>query len=934
METAFRSPPAADGTDGPPRPESAPRRRLLTATMVLAAVLFVLLTIGTSLIGRTAFYGGGLILNNPPWLAERFDPIDTNNIYVGDTVDATIPTRTEMMERIRGGDWPGWTSLQGPGSELASVPNVGLLAPTAVAWWLLPTELAPGWEKLTVLVVAAAGTALFLRRLRLSRHAAWLGGMVYAGSGFMIAWTNWPQAGVAAMLPWLFWAVERSIQLRTVRSVVPVALSVAALVLGGFPAVTGWGLYAAGFYALVRLVVPPAGGRVDWRAAPAQAGRLIAGLVLGVCVAAAQLSVFLFQFLDLDLAYRANGFGATVPLRMALTSVFPHTWGINGGIFYSRTNPIEANAYLGAAAAVLCVLAVVSRRPRETPRGVRTFLVALAAFCAFLVYVQAPFTDWIGSLPIFSGNPIMRLVSILLLACAFLAGFGAEAVLRPVEGARRLRSRLLASVVIAGFGISLVALAVFVHSEVAPWLDTPDMPGVPVYRWLAVALAGAGAVTAIGLLLQWRPRAAAALFAVVPLIVAAQGLVAARPAWEQVDADRFYPETDMHEYLEEHLGHDRLVTTGSTMLVGTSAYYGLRAATGHVFFPQPYSELIDRIAPNGRMSPTYWMLPAGLDLDLWHSPGLDRLSARYLVADSGTGIPGALAPLVTGDRDAPLPVAPVTVALPPGPLRGLNLDLVSGPAEEWTGGYVVAELLDPAGVTVAATRRLVRYPHAAGPLPVPLAAEDAGDRPLTLRLRWEGDSPAPVLRTGAAGVPALTLVRPADDGLRLASDDDGVVWERTSALPRIRWASSAVVVDNPALRADTVAYDDIAPDAVVLSGPGEDVDGLPAALEITEDSGDTVSVEVDAEGAGYLVLAESVQADWSVTVDGEDAPIVAADHAYGGVHVPAGEHRVEFRYTPRGQPGGTVVSLAALAVLAVLALPPRVWSRIRRRRAG
>ena len=905
--------------------------RLLTVGMVLAAVAFVAITLGTSLIGRTAFYGGGVLLNNAPWIADVNQPVAIDNNLVGDTIDVVLPSRAEIVERARDGDLAGWTSRQGPGTELGSVPSYGLLAPTAVAWWVLPTDLAPGWERLTILIVAAAGTALFLRRVGLGGHAAWTAGMVYAASGFMISWTNWPQAAVAGTMPWLLWAVERSLQRRTLGSVVPVALVVAALLLGGFPALTGWAIYLAGGYALLRLIAEAGREGADagrWRTAAAQIGRLTLGLVLGVGLAAAQLAVFVMQFLELDTSYRAGGFAATQPLRMGLTTLFPHTWGTTVNVFFTRTNPIEANAYLGAAAAVLCVLAVVSRPHPSVLRGVRSYFVAAAALCAVLVYVQGPLVAWMGQLPVFSGNPIGRLVALMLLALSVLAGFGADAILRPrPEGSVR---RVLAVLAVVATGLVVLLLARFVRNEVNGQrsVDPALAAATTTTPFLIAAVALAGVVVALVLLRHWRPRAAVAAFVVVPIAVSVQGVVAAAPVWEQVDADRFYPATDMHEFLLENIGHDRLATTGLTMLNGTPAYYGLRSATGHVFFPEPYSDLINRISPEGRLTPTYWTLPGGVDVDLWQSPGLDRLAVRFLPADSESALPGNEVPVVTGQSSGALGEDPVEVTLPAGPLRGVYLQLAEGPAEP-SSGYLVADLTDSSGATVATTRRLVRFPRPAGALPVPLAAEDL-DGAATLRLSWDGPG-SPSFATDAAGIPALSVITPEDDGLRLADDDNGAVWERTTALPRIRWASSSRVVEDADRRADVLAGIDLPPDTVVLSEPGRDTDEQAATVEVQEDSGDTVAVAVDAEGAGYLVLADAIQSDWSVEVDGRAATIEDADHAFGAVHLPAGRHDVVFTYTPRGQQLGAAVSIGSLVVLLTLALAPAIR---RRRRVG
>jgi hypothetical protein len=127
-----------------------------------------------------------------------------------------------------------------------------------------------------------------------------------------------------------------------------------------------------------------------------------------------------------------------------------------------------------------------------------------------------------------------------------------------------------------------------------------------------------------------------------------------------------------------------------------------------------------------------------------------------------------------------------------------------------------------------------------------------------------------------------------------------------------------------------VANDPIPADTVVLDAEAEPADGAPADVEVLEDSGDVVRARVDAEGAGYLVLADAVQSDWTVTVDGTEAEIVDADHAFGAVHVPAGVHEVSYAYTPRGGTEGVAASGVGLAALALMALPPS-WARRTRR---
>ena len=100
-----------------------------------------------------------------------------------------------------------------------------------------------------------------------------LGGITFAGTGFMVAWLGFPQTRVAAFIPALFWVVERLIQERRARDAALVALPVAALLLGGFPSVAGYALLTAGSYAVVRLACRASRGAAagDPAGAPASA---------------------------------------------------------------------------------------------------------------------------------------------------------------------------------------------------------------------------------------------------------------------------------------------------------------------------------------------------------------------------------------------------------------------------------------------------------------------------------------------------------------------------------------------------------------------------------------------------------------------------------------------------------------------------------------
>ena len=51
---------------------------------------------------------------------------------------------------------------------------------------------------------------------------------------------------------------------------------------------------------------------------------------------------------------------------------------------------------------------------------------------------------------------------------------------------------------------------------------------------------------------------------------------------------------------------------------------------------------------------------------------------------------------------------------------------------------------------------------------------------------------------------------------------------------------------------------------------------------------------------GFLVSSETYHPGWRAVIDGNAASMVLTNHAFRGMYVPAGNHRVEMRYYPTG----------------------------------
>jgi UDP-N-acetylmuramate--alanine ligase len=70
----------------------------------------------------------------------------------------------------------------------------------------------------------------------------------------------------------------------------------------------------------------------------------------------------------------------------------------------------------------------------------------------------------------------------------------------------------------------------------------------------------------------------------------------------------------------------------------------------------------------------------------------------------------------------------------------------------------------------------------------------------------------------------------------------------------------------------------------------------PGSAKIVEDRGERIRLRVDPDTASYLVLTDTWYPGWRARVDGEDRPVVRANHFFKAVRVRPGGESVEFRY--------------------------------------
>jgi hypothetical protein len=155
-----------------------------------------------------------------------------------------------------------------------------------------------------------------------------------------------------------------------------------------------------------------------------------------------------------------------------------------------------------------------------------------------------------------------------------------------------------------------------------------------------------------------------------------------------------------------------------------------------------------------------------------------------------------------------------------------------------------------------------------------------------------------------------------------------VVYERLPAPPHA-WIVHDVraVARGDALPLLTIRAIDPYRTALVEGTPPQSEEPPPSANEsarVTRYEPDMLTIETTSAAPGLLVVSEIYALGWRATVDGEDAPVLATDHALRGVPLPAGEHTVAFHYEPTPLRLGLTISGIAWVAM-IVAIIAAIW---------
>lgn len=574
--------------------ESAERGHFYLWVVALAGVLAVLLH-------ASLFEGRGLvpsdgIFNFAPWLESTNQP---SNSLLGDQYLVFVPQHEFTHREVMKGHFPLWNpNLECGIPNLASIQGA-LLYPINVLLLPLSAFYAGGVAALLKLFLAGFFTMLYMRLLGASNAGAFLAGLVFSLSGFMICWLGHPHVNSAICMPALLYLLERTFQFgensgegllskRSLRVWACLGIAFGWLLLGGHPpTMIQVGLFA-GVYFLFRLF----GQRNDKPLT--RMALALAAVGVGVLLAAPALLPFLeyYRHSSMDASSLVmNRAAIRSPLNTLILLLFPRLSGtpVDGfedtmlwlGIGNLMPNFVERTGYVGVLPWMLALCAIVFNRNRWT-----IFYGGVVVVSLLIVYGMPPFPALFDSLPIVKNVNPTRLVLMAGFGVGVLAGFGWDGFYRLENRRKRLWAVaafwMFIGIFLLGYWLKVEPRWNHLEASYKAYLDSQfqTMGGnvlVSVALLVPVITRLYGLRSIIGL--GW---------IALDLLSFGMGL---NPA---VRRDCFYPSAPSIRWLQQDKSNFRVLGLGMAFTPDAPELYGIKDVRGYDFVTvRRYEELIN-----------------------------------------------------------------------------------------------------------------------------------------------------------------------------------------------------------------------------------------------------------------------------------------------------------------------------------------------------
>ncbi len=153
-----------------------------------------------------------------PWLDYKWGfptGVPVKNSLISDVPSLLYPWRSLVIDQLKAGRLPLWNPYYFDGLPLLANFQAAVFSYVNLFFLFLPKALAWSWGVMLSPLLTMTIMYLFLRHKKLSLFPSLLGGVVFALSGFEIAWLQYNVHGHTALfLPLILWAIDEILEKR------------------------------------------------------------------------------------------------------------------------------------------------------------------------------------------------------------------------------------------------------------------------------------------------------------------------------------------------------------------------------------------------------------------------------------------------------------------------------------------------------------------------------------------------------------------------------------------------------------------------------------------------------------------------------------------------------------------------------------------------
>jgi hypothetical protein len=825
--------------------------------------LIPLLLVGA---GAAVIFGGDLFHGSDLFFKAIRDP----NPFVG-----SYAWQEYHHSALVEGRFPLWNPWNGMGTPQIANYQSGFFSPLIAPLFLFPLSLVAVPYLLLRLVLAGWGMSLYLHRLGLSPGSCAMGALAFGLSGWMIQYVNNQTLVIDLLIPFILVFLERVREEKRIRDTLVLLALLCLVLVGGQPGSALFTITFAGAYALF----------FTWRD-----GKILAIFAMTGGIAFVLSLVQLFPFFELmpqGWSYHLPGFGLQhLHLSEIITLVAPGFYGFTSD---NRIAIMQQLPYLGVIPVVLCLMCALHFR--AMPGQVKFFLLAILVCLGFLHGLPGFFQ--VMSIPGLNRLSFFKYLQPLL---AFSAAACAACALERIRTPSR-------SIMFLASGAILFLL----------W----QVNRFPDARLFPLATTGLVLIQLAAFRLLFRRRWAVVFLALLGLILDSR-----------FNHPNFFFNPEKHDYsfLKPFASRPpQFFRTAATPAV-FAPNHGIREEVSdlrlaEVLFVRRYIEFLKALNKQTdkdmqeyilaynytrvRPDPVYFRgelaKRAGVRWFLSRSPLPPNRTIQSILAGGSMLAPDRDHILrsqfeIEGDSRPVLfqhPPSWISITVKQGfadsrisAAAGLDPRALHKPGDGmWfecasEGGLIYSRYLDPR--TREDERRWVPVEVVPGLRHELRFITLPGADPFNDWGGW-GD-----LRLDESpGMPGRTY-----QGVR--------VYENESAFPRAYFARKVRWVKDASMSRSLLFSGIREGDGVLLEGQVRtQVEEYPSGeLSWLSMKEELLSLELDAEGDGALILGQTYFPGWQARLDGREARIYPADHVFQGILVPRGEHHLELVYRP------------------------------------